>query len=80
MKYAQLIRLLVARDLTIRYKRSVIGIGWTLLNPMLTSIVMWFVFSFVFASRLPSGQQFAPLPHGRNFAQHIFQPRLNALG
>jgi len=60
MKYAQLIRLLVARDLTIRYKRSVIGIGWTLLNPMLTSIVMWFVFSFVFASRLPSGQQFAP--------------------
>ena len=60
MKYAQLIRLLVARELTLRYKRSVIGIGWTLLNPMLTSFVLWVVFSFVFASRLPSGQQFAP--------------------
>ena len=60
MKYAQLIRLLVTRDLTIRYKRSVIGIGWTLLNPMLTSFVLWVVFSYVFASRLPSGQQFAP--------------------
>jgi ABC-type polysaccharide/polyol phosphate export permease len=27
MKYAQLIRLLVNRELTLRYKRSVIGIG-----------------------------------------------------
>jgi len=60
MKYAQLIRLLVNRELTLRYKRSVIGIGWTLLNPILTSLVLWYVFSFVFASRLPSGQQFAP--------------------
>ena len=60
MKYAQLIRLLVNRELTLRYKRSVIGIGWTLLNPVLTSAVLWYVFSFVFAARLPSGQQFAP--------------------
>jgi ABC-2 type transport system permease protein len=60
MKYAQLIRLLVNRELTLRYKRSVIGIGWTLLNPMLTSFVLWVVFSFVFASRLPGNQQFAP--------------------
>jgi ABC-type polysaccharide/polyol phosphate export permease len=27
---------------------------------MLTSFVLWMVFSFIFASRLPSGQQFAP--------------------
>ena len=60
MKYAQLIRLLVGRELTIRYKRSVIGIGWTLLNPVLTSFVLWVVFSFVFASRLPGTQQYAP--------------------
>jgi len=60
MKYSQLIRLLVARELTLRYKRSVIGIGWTLLNPMLTSFVLWVVFSFVFASRLPGTQQYAP--------------------
>ena len=60
MKYAQLIRLLVNRELTLRYKRSVIGIGWSLLNPVLTSLVLWYVFSFVFASRLPNGQQFAP--------------------
>jgi ABC-type polysaccharide/polyol phosphate export permease len=60
MKYAQLIRLLVGRELTLRYKRSVIGIGWTLLNPILTSFVLWVVFSFIFAGRLPGNQQFAP--------------------
>jgi ABC-type polysaccharide/polyol phosphate export permease len=60
MKYLPLIRLLVNRELTLRYKRSVIGIGWTLLNPILTSAVLWYVFSFVFASRLPNGQQFGP--------------------
>jgi ABC-2 type transport system permease protein len=60
MKHLQLIRLLVGRELTLRYKRSVIGIGWTLLNPMLTSFVLWVVFSFIFAGKLPAGQQFAP--------------------
>lgn len=55
-----MIRLLVGRELTLRYKRSVIGIGWTLLNPMLTSFILWIVFSTVFAARLPTGQRFAP--------------------
>ena len=60
MNHLQLISLLVSRELTLRYKRSVIGIGWTLLNPILTSLVLWLVFSYVFASRLPGDQQFAP--------------------
>jgi ABC-type polysaccharide/polyol phosphate export permease len=60
MKHLQLIRLLVGRELTLRYKRSVIGIGWTLLNPMLTSFVLWVVFSYIFGSRLPNNQQYAP--------------------
>ena len=56
----QLLRLLIQQELTLRYKRSVIGIGWTLLNPMLTSFVLWIVFSFFFAGKLEAGQQFAP--------------------
>ena len=56
----QLLRLLIQQELTLRYKRSVIGIGWTLLNPMLTSFVLWIVFSFLFANKLQTGQQFAP--------------------
>lgn len=44
----ELIRLLVARDLTVRYKRSVLGVWWTVLNPLLTTLVYWFVFSNIF--------------------------------
>jgi len=46
--HQQLIRLLTVRDLTLRYKRSVLGVWWTLLNPLLTAAVMWLVFSQIF--------------------------------
>jgi len=46
---ASLIKLLVVRDLTLRYKRSVLGVWWTLLNPILTTAVMWIVFSQIFS-------------------------------
>jgi len=55
-----LLRLLIARDLTVRYKRSVIGIWWSLLNPLFTTAVMFYVFNTVFKSRLPNGQAFLP--------------------
>ncbi|GMQ94818.1 MAG: ABC transporter permease [Acidimicrobiia bacterium] len=43
-----LIRLIVTRDLTVRYKRSTLGVWWTLLNPLLTTGVMWVVFGNFF--------------------------------
>jgi ABC-type polysaccharide/polyol phosphate export permease len=46
-RYRGLIRLLVTRELTTRYKRSVLGVWWTLLNPILTTAVLWLVFSLV---------------------------------
>jgi ABC-2 type transport system permease protein/lipopolysaccharide transport system permease protein len=58
--HVQLLNLLIHQELTLRYKRSVIGIGWALLNPMLTSFVLWVVFSFLFVEKLQTGQQFAP--------------------
>jgi ABC-type polysaccharide/polyol phosphate export permease len=47
-RFRGLIRLLVVRDLTVRYKRSVLGVWWTILNPMLTIAVLWIVFSNFF--------------------------------
>ena len=58
--YRELIILLVKRDITVRYKRSFLGLLWTLLNPLLTSLVLWFVFITIFSSKLPDGTQFAP--------------------
>jgi ABC-type polysaccharide/polyol phosphate export permease len=60
MKYAHVVKILVTRDLVMRYKKSVLGVGWTLLNPLLTSFVLWIVFSFVFSGKLPDNQQYAP--------------------
>lgn len=51
--YRGLLRLLVTRDLTVRYKRSFLGVGWSLLNPVLTIAVMWAVFSEVFRFEIP---------------------------
>lgn len=54
-EYRGLLRLLVVRDLTLRYKRSILGVWWTLLNPLLTTGVMWLVFSAVFRFQIPGG-------------------------
>lgn len=54
-RYRGLLRLLVRRDLTVRYKRSMLGVWWTLLNPLLTVAVMWAVFSTIFRFEIPGG-------------------------
>ena len=58
--HRDLIQLLVRRDISVRYKRSFLGLLWTLLNPLLTSLVLWFVFITIFSARLPDGTEFAP--------------------
>jgi len=47
-KYRDLIFQLVRRDIVARYKRSVLGIAWTMLNPLGTMLIMVVVFSRAF--------------------------------
>lgn len=47
-QYRDLVFFLVRRDITARYKRSVLGIAWTMLNPLGMMIVLSIVFSQVF--------------------------------
>lgn len=49
-KYKALIYELVIRDLKVKYRRSVLGYFWSLLNPLLMMLVMNMVFSHVFRS------------------------------
>ena len=44
----ELLRALVARNLKMRYKRSVLGFVWALLNPLFTVAILVAVFRFVF--------------------------------
>ena len=47
-KYRDLIVQLVRRDIVARYKRSVLGVTWTMLNPLGMMLVLTIVFSQVF--------------------------------
>ncbi len=44
---------LVHRDLTVRYKRSVLGFFWTMLHPLLLMLIFLVVFSQLFRGRAP---------------------------
>lgn len=46
--YSYLLRQLVARDFKVKYKRSVLGIAWSVLNPLFTMIILEIVFSEMF--------------------------------
>lgn len=53
LKYRDLIRNLVVRDLKVRYRGSVLGFIWSLLNPLLMMLIFWFVFSKLLANTTP---------------------------
>jgi len=48
MRFRHLLLLMVKRDFITRYRRSVLGILWSLLNPLLTMLVLTMVFSTIF--------------------------------
>jgi len=45
--YRELIRSLVARDLKVRYRNSVLGIAWSWVHPLLMMLVYTMVFNFL---------------------------------
>lgn len=47
-RHWDVVGLLASRNLVVRYKRSVIGLWWTALNPLATAGILWLVFSQVF--------------------------------
>lgn len=48
VKFQPLLSELVARDIKIKYRRSVLGVLWTLLNPLCMMIIFSIVFSSIF--------------------------------
>ena len=52
-KYSFLLQQLISRDFKVKYKRSVLGILWSLLYPLLNMAVMALVFSNIFKFSTP---------------------------
>lgn len=48
LKFKPLLSELISRDIKIKYRKSVLGVLWTLLNPLLMMIVLSVVFSNLF--------------------------------
>jgi ABC-type polysaccharide/polyol phosphate export permease len=53
-RYRDLVVQLILRNVKARYKRSILGVAWTMINPLLTMLVLTLVFSALF--RIPSRQ------------------------
>jgi lipopolysaccharide transport system permease protein len=51
-EYRELVYFMVWRDVKTRYKQTVLGVAWALLQPVLTMLVFWVVFSQF--ARVPS--------------------------
>lgn len=49
-----LLRELVSRDMKVRYKRSLIGAIWSILNPLAQLVVLYFVFTYILPSNIPN--------------------------
>lgn len=53
-KFLPLLNNLVSRDFKIKYRRSVLGIAWSVLNPLLTMIVLTNVFKLLLRIDVPN--------------------------
>jgi lipopolysaccharide transport system permease protein len=51
-EYRELVYFMVWRDVKSRYEQTVLGVGWALLQPVLTMVVFWVIFSQF--ARVPS--------------------------
>lgn len=54
VRYRDLVRQLVARNLKVRYKRSMLGVAWSMLSPLLTMTVLSLVFTRLFRTTAPN--------------------------
>ena len=52
-RYRELLLSLVRKELKIKYKNSTLGFVWSMLNPMLTLVVYYFVFQVVLHNGIP---------------------------
>ena len=58
LQYRELLRNLVIRDLKVRYKNSVLGVLWSLMNPLLMMMVFTVVFTVMAPVRSASVENF----------------------
>ncbi|MGH7866290.1 MAG: ABC transporter permease [Candidatus Dormibacteraceae bacterium] len=77
MAYRELVYNLAVRDLRLKYKRSTIGIVWSLLNPLFMMIIYTVAFSYILHAANTHGRPYWTLVMGGLLAWFFFA---NAVG
>lgn len=52
-KHRHLLSELISRNIKVRYKRSFLGLAWTMINPLFTTLILYIVFSQLFKTSIP---------------------------
>ncbi len=66
-QYSHLLSNLVQRDLTVRYKRSILGFFWTMLNPLLLMIIFTIIFATIFKFNMDNAARQSDAPYAIYF-------------
>lgn len=57
-RYRDVLRLLVRRDLTVKYQQSILGYLWTMLEPLAIALTYWFVFDLLYHTQPAGGEPY----------------------
>lgn len=79
-KYSFLMGQMVSRDFKVKYKRSVLGIVWSLLYPLLQMIVMAIVFSQMFKFKMEGVNYLVYLMTGLVMFNYFSEASSSAMG
>src|SRR5271156_2470648 len=76
-RYRELFWFLAWRDILVRYKQTAIGIAWAVIRPLLTTVLLVFIFNKVGNISAPPGLPYALLVLAANLPWQFFATSLS---
>lgn len=71
------LRVLVHRDLTLKYQQSILGYLWSLIEPLTMAVIYWFIFGVLFETQLVDGGSYSMFIISGIFAWTWFNSAIN---
>lgn len=78
--YRDLLATLAARDVSVRYKQTVLGAAWAVLQPLMAVVLMTFVFGKLAGLKAPSGTSYAAMVLAGMMPWQLFSNILSSCG
>ena len=78
--YRELLLTLAARDISVRYKQTVLGVAWAVLQPLTAVVLMTFVFGNIVGLKPDSGTSYAAMILAGMLPWQLFSNILSSCG